>query len=365
MTITPERLESVAAAFRAGAESYARFGATLYSALCAGGAEDPEIIALAAHAQAGAQPVFHLLTVIHFLILGAPEHPLGRYFATHIDPPLPPGEAWPDFVRFCRERRDEIVATLARTTVQTTFADRCTTIVPLIASVADQAGEPLHLVEIGCSAGVLLTFDRHAYALERRERFGAADASLTLGGDIIGMPPLRLPRVASRTGLDLHPVDARDPGQRRWLIALVFPEFRKQREELAAALEIVARTDIRMVEGDALDTLPGVLAETPDPICIFHSVCLSYWTQEARAALDALLMETSRNRLLHRVGSEPSAKFSAWNKGHDRSGSKPPPPSGELTMARYEGGQMDRRIVGTTGFGGPVTWLGWDGQPSF
>ena len=113
MTITAERLEGVGAAFRSGAESYGIFGASLYSALCAGAADDPDIIMLAAHAQAGAQPVFHLLTVIHYLVLGTPDDPLGRYFATLKDPPLPAQEALPDFKRFCRSRRDEIIATLA------------------------------------------------------------------------------------------------------------------------------------------------------------------------------------------------------------------------------------------------------------
>jgi len=365
MTFVPERLESVAAAFRAGAESYGKFGATLYSALCAGGADDPDIVELAAHAQAGAQPVFHLLTVIHYLVLGNPTDPLGRYFATLNDPPLPAQEAWPDFVRFCRERRGEIVETLANTTVQTTFADRCSTMVPLFALVANEVGEPLNLIEIGCSAGVLLTFDRYAYAYKGHDRFGAADAPLTFTSELIGNPPLRLPRIASRTGLDLHPVNARNPDERRWLIALVFPEFRRQREELAAALEVVAQTDIRLIEGDALDTLPGVLAATPDPVCIFHSVCLSYWTDEARTELDSMLTEAGRSRIIHRVGSEPSARFSAWNKGHDRSGTSRPPPAGELTVARYAGGAMDRRIVGVTDFGRPTAWLGWDGQPSF
>jgi hypothetical protein len=77
-----------------------------------------------------------------------------------------------------------------------------------------------------------------------------------------------------------------------------------------------------------------------------------------------MLAEASRERTLFRVGNEPSATFSAWNKGHDRRGTEKPPPSGELTIVSYSRGMMDRRIVGTTGFGGPATWLGWDGQPS-
>ena len=364
-TIPQERRDAVAAAFATGAQSYASFGAPLYAALCAGGAKDPEIIDLATHAQAGAQPVFHLLTAIHFLVLGHPDDPLARYFTTLNDPPLPPTQAWPDFVRFCREHRDEIIATLASTTVQTTFADRCAIIVPPLALVADVIGEPLHLVEIGCSAGVLLTFDRYGYDFKGLGHFGNADATLVLAGNYIGTPPMRIPQIASRTGLDLHPLDARNERDRRWLIALVFPEFARQREELAAALEVVAQTDIRMHQGDALDTLPGILAQTPDPVCIFHSVCLSYWSEEARAALDTMLMGLSKTRVLYRVGNEPSSRYSAWSKGHDRRPQERPPASGEITVTRYANGEMDSRVVAESNFHEAIRWLGWDGKAAW
>ncbi len=316
MTITEERYASVAAAFRSGAKSYGAFGAPLYSALCLAGAEDREIVELATHAQPGAQPVFHLLTAVHYLVLGNPDDPLARYFPTLAAEPLPAQEAWPDFKLFCRTRRGEILETLANTTVQTTFADRCATILAPIAWVANAAGEPLHLIEIGCSAGVLLTFDRYAYEFEGRARFGAADAPLTFSSSIKGDPPLRIPRIASRTGLDLRPLDARKPEERRWLIAQIFPEYLHQREQLDVALDAVAETDIRMVKGDALETLPGLLTEMDDPICVFHSVCLSYWTEQARAELDAMLARASGNgRTIHRVRQRALRAFQRVEQG--------------------------------------------------
>ena len=365
MTGADERLASVAAAFRSGAQSYGAFQAPLYAALCAAGAEDRAIVELATHAQQGAQPVFHLLTAVHFLVLGNPDDRLARYFPTLAAQPLPPQDAWPDFRRFCLERRDELIATLSNTTVQTTFADRCATILPPVAWVAETVGEPLHLIEIGCSAGVLLTFDRYAYAYQGRERFGAADAPLTFSATINGNPSLRIPRIASRTGLDLRPLDARRPAERRWLIAQIFPEYRQQREQLEIALDVVAETDIRMVRGDALETLPHEIARTGDPLCIFHSVCLSYWTAQARSDLDTLLTQLSRDgRKIYRVGSEPSAWFSAWNKGHDRTPGEKPPPSGEITITRYDRGMMTSRIVATSGVGQPITWTGWTEGPA-
>ena len=354
-----ERLASVAAAFRTGAKTYESIGSPLYSELCLVGAESPEVIALAARAMIGAQPVFHLLTVIHALLLASPDHPLSRFYATLAEEPLPPADAGPDFLAFCHANAKEIVATLQRSTVQTTFVERCVTLLPPIIWVADQLGEPLHLIEIGCSAGVLLAMDKYAYCLKDRPAFGSPAASLRITGEIVGDPPLRIPSIASRTGLDLNPLDVRSPADRRWLNAQVFPEYRHQREQLNAAFDVVAATDIRMVKGDALATLPGVLADTGDPLCLFHSVCLSYWTDEALQALDEMLMAASLSRTLYRVGSEPSRAFSAWNKGHDRTGQAKPQSSGEVEIVRYENGRMDGRVVATNGTHQPVEWLGW------
>jgi hypothetical protein len=285
---------------------------------------------------------------------------LARYFPTLAAEPLPAQEAWPAFQDFCRARRDEIIATLSNTTVQTTFADRCATILPAITWVADAIGEPLNLIEIGCSAGVLLTLDKYAYAYEGHAPIGAKDAPLTFSTAILGNPPLRIPQIASRTGLDLRPLDARKADERRWLIAQIFPEYREQREQLDVALDVVAATDIRMVRGDALETLSGVLAASDDSVCIFHSICLSYWTAEAKAELDALLSSASLGgRTIYRVGSEPSARFSAWNKGNNRAQGEKPPASGEITIVRYAGGEMEGRIVATNGIGLPFAWLGW------
>jgi hypothetical protein len=99
--------------------------------------------------------------------------------------------------------------------VQTTYVDRCRAVLAPLCLVADQAGEPLNLVEIGCSAGVLLTFDKYAYELNEAGRIGPADAALTLKGQLFGGPRLRMPAIGARIGLDLHPLDARSEDERR------------------------------------------------------------------------------------------------------------------------------------------------------
>jgi hypothetical protein len=344
------RLSAAAAALRAGAQISGVMGSPLYATLCALGANEPDIVELVSYAQEGAAPM-HLLSSVHYLLLQDPGNPLSRFFATLTASPKPPADAFPEFLRFCTGHREAILQLLHSRTVQTTYAERCKTLMPLLSRVADEAGEPLNLVEIGCSAGVLLSFDKYAYALTDGSRVGAPDAPLTLPLSVVGGRPLRLPRIGCRVGLDLHVLDANSEDDRRWLLALSFPEHRDQQAALAAALKEVAQTPMRMLEGDALITLPAVLPETPDPLCVFHSACLMYWPSEAKAALDALLTEASRTRSVYRVAIEPSDRFQSAQKGRTddpSSAGRGARVSGEAIITRYRGGIVERIAAART-----------------
>jgi hypothetical protein len=353
-------LEAVAAGFRAGAPTYRGMGSPLYGVLCEAIAGDPELVALAACGQMG-RPM-HLLSAVHHLLLRDPTDPLARFFATLSPTPESPEHAFPEFARFCRLRRGEILDLLETRIIQTTFVERCWAVLPALSQVAEAAGEPLNLIEIGCSAGVLLTFDRYAYDFGEAGRIGPEDAPLVIRGELSGRrPPQRLPRIGARIGLDLNPIDARSEDERRWLLALCFPEVREQQARLATALDLAARSDIGLFAGDALETLPLALAGAPDPVCVFHSQCVFYWSAEGRAALDRLLLEASRTRVIHRVGLEPSERFDGWRTGRADTPeavrvAKTPV---EIVITRYARGEAESRLVArATPDYGFVDWVG-------
>jgi hypothetical protein len=345
------------AAFRIGVQNYAGYGTPLYSALCAGGMGEPDIIALASHGVVSGRPV-HLFSSVHYLLLRDPNDPLARYFATLTEKPLPPDEAFADFARFCRQHREELLHLLQTRTVQTTYVERCRSLMPPMACAADMAGEPLNLIEIGCSAGVLLTFDKYAYEVAGHGLVGRADAPLTLATRVNGNAPLRIPTIGKRVGIDLRTINVQSEEERRWMLALCFPEFREQQARLARALDIVAATDIELLQGDALDMLPAALEKTPDPVCVFHSACLFYWDKPSKAALDSLLREASRNRDIHRVSIEPAENVAA---GEATSADEPDRIKinlGEVVVARYRRGNLERRVVGrTTADYGVLDWI--------
>ena len=341
-----DQMERIAASFRAGVEVYTRENSPLYSNLARMGADDPDIVELACHAMAGAPPV-HVFTAVHFLLLGGIDDPLSGYFPTLTEAPLPADEAFPHFRRFCLAHRDAIIDLVRTRPVQMTYVERCRNVVAPLSHVADLAGEPLDLIEIGCSAGVLLTFDRYAYEMREGERFGPADAPFLLKGDLTGGPRLRIPKIGKRIGMDLNIIDPAVKEDRRWMLATCFPELLDQQLRLGEAMDIVAATDIAWLEGDALERIGEALAMTSGPVCVFHSACLFYWPAEAKAALDAVLCEAGRTRAIHRFGSEPSERYDEQMSGRDGSDEirKSDGPNGEITYTLYEGGGMNRRVL--------------------
>lgn len=344
--------ETVAASFCASIAIFEAMGAHLFAEFCRHAADDPFTLALAGGAMEGARPA-HLFSAVHYLLLGDPSDPLARWFATIVDDPLPPAGSWPELSRFVRAHADELAGLLRTRSVQTTYAERCRAILPPMALVAREAERemegPLNLIEIGCSAGVLLVFDKFAYRLNAQGTVGDPAAPLVLTGELRGEADLFVPRIGTRTGIDLHTLDARSPEDRRWLLALCFPELRDEQRRLALALDTIAATPMALLEGDGLAMLAQAMAQTPDPLCIFHSACLFYWPREARAALEAALVEASRGRTFWRIGIEPSDAFDDWQRGEGGSAAAAIPGgkrSGEIRVAKYAGGAATSRSVG-------------------
>jgi hypothetical protein len=356
--IEAAELARVAAAYRAAEQIYGGLGSPLYAALCRAGADDPEILALTSHGLEHAGPI-HVFTAVHYLLLGNPSDPLARFFPTLVDDPAPPEQAWPDFARYCRKHTAEIRRLLTTRPVQMTYVERCRTLLPALCAVAEQAGEPLNLIEIGCSAGVLLTFDRYAYELRPGEHVGPADATIRLKGRLLGGgPELRVPRIGKRTGIDLNVMDPHSRDDRRWLLATCYPELRTEQAHLDQAMDLVAATEIAWRQGNALEHLAEALAETPEPVCVYHSACLFYWDAAGKAALDAQLRAASRDRTIHRLGIEPSERYDQWQSGRGGEEDATPGASGEIVLTTYRGGEADARLLGrlSPDFG-TVWWL--------
>ncbi|MFS0732257.1 DUF2332 domain-containing protein [Microbacterium sp. 1P10UB] len=233
------------------AERYDRFAreeapgrSALYEEWARGVAGDPAVQAILSRVAANHRQPPLVFAVTR--MLGAPE---GRY------------AAW---ARWVRTHAHEVVTECGGRSIQTNEPLRCAALLPALSLVPG----PIALLEIGASAGLCLYPDRYSYRYAGEEAAldpvdGVSD--VVLHSVLRGSPELGMPHVIWRAGIDLSPLDAGDPDDRRFLTALVWPGEEGRVERIEAALDVVAADPPVLVAGDATDEtlLRNVAARAP------------------------------------------------------------------------------------------------------
>ncbi|HJQ58215.1 MAG TPA: DUF2332 domain-containing protein [Vineibacter sp.] len=229
---------------------------------------------------------------------------------------------------------------LTRTT-QTNEPARCAVLLPLLARLP----QPLALLEVGASAGLCLQPDRYGYAyggLRLEPTCRDAVPHPVFGCETSGPVPVptAMPTIVWRLGLDLNPLDVREPADVGWLESLVWPDQPVRAEGLRAAITIAQRTPPTVVKGDLLNDLESLMARAPAAatLVVFHTAVLGYVAAQADRDRFADTVRASRAVW---ISNEAPNVFPAI------AGAAPPPPRGRFLLA------ID---------GQPVAWTGPHGQ---
>jgi hypothetical protein len=282
----------------------------LYQALAEMVVREPALVRLAARGRPGQHPSLLLFGALHALLLAGAEHELARYFPSIVgDRALPPGEAGPALVAFCAAFEPQLTVLIETRLVQTNVVKRALALRLGLAAIGRRTREPVHLIEVGASAGVLLRFDRYGYALGGR-RFGDPDSPVQIPAEWRGhaaVPDLdTLPGLASVTGIDLNPLDARNDDDRHWLEALVWPENRYEANLLHQALAVVAADPPAIRAGDARMVCPVLAAELPpgEPRVVFHAMTRMHVPAEQLAAFDTAIASLGQDAPLYWLSLE-------------------------------------------------------------
>jgi hypothetical protein len=269
----------------------------LYRALSRTVAASDQLLDLAGQGRPGQYPTFLFFGAVHQLVLRGTDHPLARYYPSVAGAAaLPAGEAGPALESFGRAYATELAGTIRTRLVQTNVVQRSLGLRIGLSAIAglDPAAGPLHVIEVGASAGLSLRFGRYGYRLNGRQ-YGDPASAVQLIAARYGPAPLpdldRMPAIGQVLGVDLNPVDPTDPDARVWLEALVWPENHAQRELLGRALALVAADPPPIRAGDAVDVLPRVAAELPagQARLVFHTATRIHVPREGRAAFDAAI----------------------------------------------------------------------------
>jgi hypothetical protein len=281
-------LETLQRRFAEFATSFAEL--TVYSAVCRGVATDNDCAALLQEAAPGQDRPVLWLAAVHDLVLRKPDVPAARWYASVVGRgQLPSGDPWPDVRRTVLDHQEELRTVIASRTTQTNEVNRCVHLAPALAlACGDRPEQPVVLVEMGASAGLLLNLDRYRVELVGSEDqlvLGDPGSPVRCSGEdrsdlpLAGRPgELTLPPLVGRAGVDRHPVDLSDVDAVRWLEACLWPDVPGRVERFRSAVRLLAGIPSPVVEGDMVDDLSEVLAGALDTAPVdAHLVVFSSW----------------------------------------------------------------------------------------
>jgi hypothetical protein len=325
-----------------------RADSPLYVRLAEGVRDNPELRAFAAQARKGQPHANILFGAVHYLLLRGADHPLRAFYPNLNGGTRAEGDPVPHFADFVGRYRDDLVPLIASRVTNTNEVGRSALLHAAFRAVAKEAGEPLNLIEIGPSAGLNLIWDRYGVRYHRGGEtlpLPVPDPALTIDCELRGEknPPLGpAPRIASRVGLELNPVDLGDPDQRDWLRALVWPDTQGRFERLEAALKAYASERPAIRIGSALDLLPDAFRAIPEdqPVCVYHSYVIYQFSREMKEALESILTLAGLRRTVWRIAIEGAVDG-----------------TNAIEMVRYHDGVRDARQLALCHPHG--RWLEW------
>lgn len=186
-----------------------------------------------------------------------------------------------------------IRATILARTTQTNEVGRLATLVPAFARLAETAGRPLALLEVGASAGLCLYPDRYGYAWPPVGTLAGDGPTLTCPASGPLPVPARPVEVAWRGGIDLRPVDVADDAAVAWLEVCVWPEQDERRARLREAVAIARADPPHLVRGDLFDRLRAQVAVAAEhgPVVVFHTAVALYLDRAARERFVELVLD--------------------------------------------------------------------------
>lgn len=168
-----------------------------------------------------------------------------------------------DFLSGVHEHLDRVRTVMLTRSNQMNEPARCGVQLPLLAGIDG----PISLIEVGASAGLCLLPDlyRYRYRLSdgREYRVGTGGPEIVVSVEGSVPLPTRMPEIVWRAGLDLNPVDLSRPGERDWLLNLIWPEQTHRARRLRAAMAVAAEHRPPVIEGDLRTDLPALVAQAP------------------------------------------------------------------------------------------------------
>lgn len=123
-------------------------------------------------------------------------------------------------------------------------------------------GRPLRIIDLGTSAGMLLLADSTTMRFARgawmpKGSLGVIDYPMDVPADLMRTPL----DIESAVGIDLRPLDMRDPSDVELLRSFAWPGPGTREERLGLGIRIAQERPPMLVQGDVLDVAPDLIRE--------------------------------------------------------------------------------------------------------
>jgi hypothetical protein len=279
---------------------------------------------------------------LHALVRRGDSLELARCYPPH---PLPDDETlWAAIERTFVQAEAELLAWLD-SPPQTNEVGRANALMSGLLVVASQCVQPIHLYELGASAGLNMVLDRYGYDLGG-VRAGDIMSPLQLKPDWTGSPPPSAPVVITqRRGVDISPRHAvRD---RERLIAYVWADQQKRIDQLETALALAAADPPLVEEAEAADWVEANIPVAAVPgiaRVVMHSVAYQYFSAGSQRRIATRMAE---------AGAKATAEAPlAWLRFEKEAGES----QTTLRLTLYPAGE-DRLLARCQPHGQSIEWL--------
>jgi hypothetical protein len=352
MNSTESPQQRTARILRTQATHCEHLGSTLYAGLLRCAADDllaggPVAAVLDGHlADPGRSALaLRMLGGVHALVLTGRAAELATFYPSAggtADPGYGARLAWPALRDVLDGHLAEIRTWLLHPP-QTNEVGRGAALAGALCHLVAEDDLPVRLVEIGTSAGLNLRADQF-WISGAGVSFGPASSPVRMPRAWRGRPPpASQPRVISRTGGDLAPVDPVSDRGRLLLLAYVWADQTGRLERLRGACDLAARIPAELRKESATQTVAGLRLEPGTWTVLWHSIFQQYLdTAEVRELAEGVA----------RLGSEAtgSARFAHVTLELVKAG-----PDTPVEVTTWPGGTC--RVLGTAlPHGIPVTW---------
>ena len=351
MELNGTPVERTAQLLRWQGEACRELGSPLYGDLLAHSADDllaggPTADVLSGHLDARLSTVLALrmLGGAHALALSGLAPELAAYYPSaggRVDRKHGSPDAWAALRHTLAEQTDAVRSWLAHPP-QTNEVGRAAALLGGLRHIAAEAALPIHLVEVGASAGLNLRAD-YFFVSGSTGRFGDPSSPVILANGWQGdAPPASRVEVTGRTGGDIAPVDPMTADGQLRLTAYVWPDQVDRLSRLRGAFEIAARVPADLRREPASATIARTQLAPGSWTVVWHSIFRQYLSDSQRTELaegiSALGATATSDARLGYVYLEQS-----------RAGGCP------VTLTTWPGGH--RRVLGSASAHGlPVNW---------